>query len=230
MTSGNLLARTITQTLASVAVMGGILFLAAGDWRWPQAWAFLAIFMGATAVVSAFLLRRDPGLLDQRLGGIARKGQAGWDRLFMVAIMIAWFAWLALMALDARRWQDSHLPPWLNAVGALLVIGGIAAVMPVFAANSFAAPVVTIQQERGQHVIDTGPYALVRHPMYAAAMLYLIGMPLLLGSWYGLIGTLVIALGIAWRATREEQALVQGLPGYEAYMARVPWRLVPYVW
>jgi protein-S-isoprenylcysteine O-methyltransferase Ste14 len=229
-TSGNLLARSIAQTGAALAVMGGILFGAAGDWRWPQAWAFLIIFAGATAVVSAYLLRNDPGLLDERLGGITRKAQAGWDRIFMAGTLLAWFLWLALMALDARRWHSSHMPPWLEVTGGLLVIAGIAAVMPVFAANSFAAPVVRVQAERGQHVIDTGPYALVRHPMYASAMLYLIGMPLLLGSWYGLLGTLGIALAVGWRATREEQTLARELPGYADYMARVPWRLVPYVW
>ncbi|HWD28279.1 MAG TPA: isoprenylcysteine carboxylmethyltransferase family protein [Rhizomicrobium sp.] len=230
MTSGNLLARGIAQTLAAVAVMGAILLGAAGDWRWPQAWAFLVIFTVASAIVIVFLLRHDPGLLNERLGGIKRKKQAGWDTVFMMGTVFAWCAWLGLMALDARRWHSSVLPVWLEIIGGLLVITGIVAVLPVFAANSFAAPVVRLQSERGQHVIDTGPYALVRHPMYASAMLYLIGMPLLLGSQYGLIGTLCIAAAVAWRATKEEQMLARELTGYTDYMTRVPWRLVPYVW
>ena len=144
----------------------------------------------------------------------------------MSAIMMGWNLWLVLMALDARRWHISHMPVWLEVVGALLVVLGFAAVMPVFAANTFAAPVVKVQNDRGQRVIDSGPYALVRHPMYAAGILYLAGMPLLLGSWYGLIGTALIALGICWRAVREERTLTRDLAGYDAYVARVRWRLV----
>ncbi len=87
-----------------------------------------------------------------------------------------------------------------------------------------------IQSERKQHVIDTGPYALVRHPMYATALLYLIGMPLLLGSWWGFAGTALITLGIAWRAVGEENTLARELPGYADYMTRVRYRLIPGIW
>jgi protein-S-isoprenylcysteine O-methyltransferase Ste14 len=102
--------------------------------------------------------------------------------------------------------------------------------VPVFAANTFAAPVVRIQSERNQRVIDTGPYALVRHPMYAAALLYLVGMPLLLGSWYGLIGTVIFAMGISARAVQEERKLQRELPGYADYITRVRYRLIPGIW
>ena len=226
----NLFARLVTQTLASLAVMGGLLFGPAGDARWPQAWAFLAIFAGATAVFAMFLWRRDPGLLAERLGGLSRKGQSRWDRLFMIGAVLAWCLWLALMALDARRWQLSHVPVWLNVAGGLLIAAGFAATLPVFAANSFAAPVVRLQSERGQHLIDTGPYAVVRHPMYAAAMLYLIGMPLLLGSWLGLGAVPLLIAALTPRIFREESFLARELPGYADYMTRVRWRLVPFVW
>ncbi|HLJ51864.1 MAG TPA: isoprenylcysteine carboxylmethyltransferase family protein, partial [Rhizomicrobium sp.] len=130
----------------------------------------------------------------------------------------------------AKRWQTSHVPAAVEVLGGLLILIGFAATVPVFRANSFAAPVVRVQEERGQRVIDSGPYALVRHPMYAAALLYLLGVPLLLGSWYGLIGTALIALGISWRAVKEENVLRHELAGYGEYMTRVRWRLVPYVW
>jgi protein-S-isoprenylcysteine O-methyltransferase Ste14 len=90
--------------------------------------------------------------------------------------------------------------------------------------------VVRVQNERAQHVIDTGPYAIVRHPMYAVASLYIFGIPLLLGSWYGLIGSVLFMVAIGWRATKEEQTLLSGLSGYTDYMRRVRYRLVPYVW
>jgi protein-S-isoprenylcysteine O-methyltransferase Ste14 len=225
-----MLLRVTVQVVAWLALMGVLLFAAAGNWLWPEAWAFLIIFALASIAFCAWLLRRDPALLEQRMGSMVQKGQPLWDKIFMSLIMVGWNVWLVFMGLDAQRFQWSHMPLWLEVFGALLILAGFVGVVPVFAANSFAAPVVRVQGERGQHVIDTGPYAWVRHPMYAAASLYLIGLPLLLGSWYGLIGAAIIIIGIAWRATHEEQTLKRDLSGYDAYMTRVPWRLIPHVW
>ncbi|MGH6872837.1 MAG: methyltransferase family protein [Rhizomicrobium sp.] len=228
MPSGNLIARLFVQTAVTLAVMAALLFVPAGTWRWPQAWWLLAIFLLGTAYFGAFLLRRDPALLESRLGGPVQKDQPLWDRLFLGAVMIGWCAWLAFMAWDARARHGAPMPGWLEILGGVLIAGGFLGIMPVFAANSFAAPTVRVQSE--QRVIDTGPYAHVRHPMYATALLYLIGMPLLLGSWWGLIGTAIIALAISWRAVGEENTLARELPGYADYMKRVRWRLVPGVW
>jgi protein-S-isoprenylcysteine O-methyltransferase Ste14 len=134
------------------------------------------------------------------------------------------------MALDAQAWRTSDMPPLLNVIGCLLVIAGFAATVIVFRVNSFAAPVVRIQSEREQRVIDTGPYALVRHPMYAAGLIYIVGMPLLLGSWYGLLIVPVMIVGIASRAVFEERLLQRDLPGYADYMRRVRYRLIPRLW
>lgn len=210
--------------------MGALLFWPARTLHWPQAWVFLTIFAAGAAFMGAFLIRRDPGLLAARLNSRLVQGQPMWDRIFMLATVAVWCAWLALMALDAKRLHSSQMPGSLQIVGALLIVTGFGAVMPVFAANSFAAPVVRVQNERKQRVIDTGPYAIVRHPMYAAALLYLIGMPLLLGSWYGLIGTALLAIGIAVRSVFEERELRNDLAGYTEYMARVRYRLIPGVW
>ena len=220
----------VLRSTVWIAFMAAVLFLAAGDWGWIQGWAFIAIFSLGSIAFCAWLFRRDPDLLKARMGMVVQKGRARWDQIFMGLVVLGWNVWLALMALDAVRFHLSHVPAWLEATGGLLIIAGFVATMPVFAANTFAAPVVRVQAERGQHVIDTGPYALVRHPMYASAMLYLIGLPLLLGSWVGLLGAAAIAAAIGWRATREEETLRRDLPGYGAYMARVRWRLVPYVW
>lgn len=230
MVSGKMLARLIVQSSAWVALMGVLLFWPAGNWRWPQGWAFLGIFSLGTAVFCIWLLKRDPALLAARMGSPVQKDQPLWDRVFMIGAVLSWNAWLVLMALDAQRWRISHMPVWLDVVGGLLVVLGFAAVMPVFAANSFAAPVVKIQNERGQHVIDSGPYAIVRHPMYASATIYLIGMPLLLGSWIGLAILPVLIVLLSLRIPREERLLRAELAGYEAYAARVRWRLVPYLW
>jgi protein-S-isoprenylcysteine O-methyltransferase Ste14 len=134
------------------------------------------------------------------------------------------------MGLDARRWHTSDVPAPVNVAGGALVIAGFLATCLVFRENSFAAPIVRHQTERGQRVIDTGPYAVVRHPMYASAILYLVGMPLLLGSWYGLAMVPLIVAGIAPRAVLEERLLERELPGYAGYVTRVRYRLIPGVW
>ena len=117
-----------------------------------------------------------------------------------------------------------------NIIGGALLIAGFAITMRVFQENSFAASVVRIQSERGQRVIDTGPYALVRHPMYAGSALCLAGMPLLLGSWYGLAALPLIIAGIGRRALAEERTLARDLPGYTDYTQRVRYRLIPGLW
>ena len=155
---------------------------------------------------------------------------AGIPQLFLLLFIPAWLGWLGLMARDSQVWRYSQLPLWLNLAGGLLVILGFAGVMRVFLENSFAAPVVRVQTERAQKLIDTGPYALVRHPMYAGALLYLVGTPLLLGSWLGLAAVPLILLGLAPRAVLEERMLKRDLPGYADYMARVRYRLIPGIW
>lgn len=230
MWSTNLLGRLFVQSTVWLGVMGLLLFLPAGTWRWPQAWALVAIFAIGSGTFGAWLLRRDPALLAARLGPLMQRGQPLWDKVFLLAFALVWCGWLVLMALDAQAWRTSDMPPLLNVIGCLLVIAGFAATVIVFRVNSFAAPVVRIQSEREQRVIDTGPYALVRHPMYAAGLMYIVGMPLLLGSWYGLLIVPVMIVGIASRAVFEERLLQRDLPGYADYMSRVRYRLIPGMW
>ena len=222
--------RLVVQTFVWLSSMGVLLFLPAGNWRWPQAWVFLAIFAVGSVGFSLWLLRRDPALLASRLAPFVQRGQPIWDKVFLIAFVLVWCGWLVLMALDAQRWRTSHMPVPLNVVGGALVIAGFLATMLVFHENTFAAPVVRVQAERAHHVIDTGPYALVRHPMYASALLYLIGIPLLLGSWYGFWMVPFFVAGMAPRAVFEERLLRRTLPGYADYMSRVRYRLIPGVW
>ena len=217
------------KSFAWVAFMAVALFWAAGVWTWPQGWAFIAIFLFGSIGFSLWLARRDPALLASRLSP-NQEGAPFWDRAFLFVFIALWYVWLAAMGLDARRFQLSHMPVSLNAVGGVLIVLGFLATMPVFFANSFAAPVVRLQEERGQRVIDTGPYAIVRHPMYAAAFLYLVGMPFLLGSWWGFLFVPLYVAGVAPRAMAEERLLARDLPGYADYMRRVRWRLIPGLW
>jgi len=228
--SGKLAARVTIRSAFWIALMALLLFFPAGRWNWPQGWVFLAVFVLASTAFGIWMYRHDPGLLAERVGPLIRPGQPSWDKIFLISFLAFWFIWLAWMGLDAQRWRLSVMPIWLNIAGGALVVAGFAATARVLRENTFAAPVVRVQSEREQRVIDTGPYAIVRHPMYATAILYLFGMPLLLGSWYGLIGTVVIVLGMAWRSAHEECTLKRDLPGYADYMNRVCYRLVPGVW
>jgi protein-S-isoprenylcysteine O-methyltransferase Ste14 len=225
-----LFLRLLVESGIWLGFMAFLLFVAAGDWRWPQAWAFLAIFAAGSVAFGAWLGRRDPALLAARLGPLVQRDQPTWDRVFLLVFITIWCAWLASMALDARRWHTSAVPTELNVLGGVLVVAGFFSTALVFRENSFAAPIVRVQTERRQHVIDTGPYAIVRHPMYASALLYLVGLPLLLGSWYGLLGVPVMIAGLAPRAVFEERLLARDLPGYADYVRRVRYRLVPGVW
>jgi protein-S-isoprenylcysteine O-methyltransferase Ste14 len=225
-----MIVRLIVQTLLWLAGMGVVLFGAAGTLAWPGAWCYL-IEMGVLGVwVGLWLARHDPGLLAERLGSFVQAGQSGWDKLFMVCVAIGWCAWLVLIAFDARRLHGSTMPVWCQALGALGIFVCFVATRPVFRANSYAAPVVKIQAERGHKVSDSGPYAHVRHPMYAAAILFLAGTPLLLGSWWGLACVPLLVAGLGYRAVLEERMLGAQLEGYADYAARVRYRFVPHVW
>ena len=213
-----------------IIFIGALLFLSAGTLDWPGAWVFMAEFVIGSFAVTLWLAWHDPGLLKERMSGPFQKDQVFWDKMFIAFIVVIWFAWLVLMALDAKRWGFSQMPDVLKAVGAVLIAIGFFIVWLTFRENSFAAPVIKIQKERGQRVVSTGPYRIVRHPMYAGGILYMIGMPLLLGSWLGLLALPLILGALSVRIFLEEATLRRGLPGYAEYAAQVRYRLVPGVW
>jgi len=174
--------------------------------------------------------RHDPGLLEERLGSLIQRGQKGWDKLFMVPMLAIWLGWLVLMGLDAGRYHWSSVPLYAQALGFVLLCLASYLVWLTLRANSFAAPVIKIQKERGHKVVSTGPYAYVRHPMYAGVLLFILGAPLLLGSWWGLLAGALIIVLIGVRAVLEERMLTAELEGYAEYAERVRYRLVPRVW
>ena len=220
----------LVQTTVWFIVLGAILFVAAGDWTWPQAWVFLAEVEISSLVLGFWLARHDPALLESRLSRPFHGDQRHWDRMFLVGAITGFGAWMVLMALDARRFGHSYIPLWTQGLGAVLIALCMVLVWRVFRCNSFAAPQVRIQAKRGQHVVTDGPYRIVRHPMYAAALFYFLGVPLLLGSWWGLLPVPFFMAGLGARAVGEERMLRQALPGYDDYARRVRFRLIPGVW
>jgi protein-S-isoprenylcysteine O-methyltransferase Ste14 len=225
-----MIARMIGITAVWLVLMGAPLFGAAGTLAWPAAWLWLLEFAACGTWLGLWLARVDPGLLAERLSPYAARGQSTWDRVFMVVVSVGWLAWLALIGFDAVRRGGSHVPLWLSVAGAVAIFLDIYLTRGVFAANRYAAPVVAIQRERGHTVSDTGPYAHIRHPMYAYAILLLAGTPLMLGSWWGLACVPFMVAGIGWRAVKEERTLAEGLPGYREYLQRVRYRFVPGIW
>jgi protein-S-isoprenylcysteine O-methyltransferase Ste14 len=225
-----MIAKLIIQTILVYAATTALLFVAAGTWRWPQVWIFTFEMMAGGLAVGIWLARHDPGLLAERMRSPIQRDQERGDRLFMMSLLVLWPAWLAFMALDAVRFRLSQVPLWAQAIGALLILIAMYAFYVTFRENSFAAPVVKIQKERGQTVVTTGPYRYVRHPMYAGASLLFFGIPLLLGSGYGFALAPVWLALLALRIPIEERALREKLDGYEDYMKRVRYRLVPGLW
>jgi protein-S-isoprenylcysteine O-methyltransferase Ste14 len=227
---GPLFTRMAAQTLLSLVVMGAILFLAAGDLRWPQGWIFLVEIGASSFAVSIWLLRHDPALLASRLAPPLQRDQEQWDRIFMAVLLVAFVAWMALIGLDARRFRWSAVPVWSQVLGASLIALCMILCWQVFRFNTFAAPQVKIQPGRAQQVITEGPYRFVRHPMYAGGSLLFIGTPLLLGSWYGLLAAPILIVAVSTRIVAEERMLRRELVGYDDYAKRVRYRLLPGLW
>ena len=210
--------------------MALLLFVSAGTWRWPEGWVYLAELGVIGTAVGVWLAQYDPGLLAERMSGIFVRSQRTWDRILMSVFVVVWIGSLVLSALDAVRFHWSRVPIWLQAVGAVLVALSYYVFYLTFRENSYAAPTVKIQSERGHRVVSTGPYATVRHPMYAGAVAFFVGTPLLLGSWWCLAVTPALIVLLSVRALLEERTLADELPGYRDYAARVRYRLVPGIW
>ena len=211
-------------------IFAGLLFGSAGTLSWPPAWAFLGVFFVAAFLITRMLAKHDPALLRERMQWPIRRTRLPWDRMIMVLFTVLFPGWLVLMGLDAVRFDWSGMPDWLQIIGGIGVATAMASVYRVFEENTFLAPIVRIQRERGHKVISTGPYAVVRHPLYAAVLVLFISTALLLGSWFGLAAVLLLAGGLVLRTALEDRELRQKLEGYADYARRVPYRLIPGVW
>ena len=205
-------------------VLGILLFVPAGTIDFWQAWVYLAVFSVCAAAITLYLMKYDPALLERRMSGGPTAEKEPTQRVIMTVISVAYIAMFVVSGLDRRyNWSDVPLPVVIG--GNVLVVVGFVIEFLVFRENSFTS--ATIEVDERQTVISTGPYALVRHPMYDGGLLMLLGTPLALGSWWALVAFLPIAVGIVWRMRDEERFLKQHLPGYAEYCARVRSRLIP---
>jgi protein-S-isoprenylcysteine O-methyltransferase Ste14 len=209
-------------------VLGVALFLPAGDIRWAQGWAFLLVFLVVTGVGILYLWYANPDIFVARRR--IRPGTKRWDKVLVALLLLSFVAIFPVAGLDAGRFHWSHVPLGVVVLGYVLFCIGYFLSIWVYRVNRFAEPTVRIQTDRGQRVIDTGPYALVRHPLYLGALLMWAGIPLSLGSLWALLPGALGAVVLVVRTILEDRTLQAELPGYQDYTHRVRHRLIPGVW
>jgi protein-S-isoprenylcysteine O-methyltransferase Ste14 len=222
-----LTARAWLGLAALAIVMGLLLFVPAGTVRFWRAWVYLSIFFGAASLTTLFLMRKDPALLRRRMSGGPTAEKLPTQKFIMLCTSLGFIALLVVPALDFRfAW--SKVPFFGVFLGDALVAVGFLLIFLVYRENTFSS--ATIEVAADQRVISTGPYAIVRHPMYASASLYLVGTPLALGSWWGFVPLAGMLPFLIWRLIDEERFLARNLPGYTDYQKKVRFRLVPRIW
>jgi protein-S-isoprenylcysteine O-methyltransferase Ste14 len=224
--------RSIASTLY-VAAWPALMFLVAGTIRWVEGWIFAVWLVGLYLTVTLWMHAKDPALLAERRRRPPRGSdqQSGSDRRLLGLIFLGFVAWIVLMPLEARRYHWTTAFPLVAqaAGGAILMLSAFFLFRAVHD-NTFLSGVVRVQSDRGQHVVTTGVYAVVRHPMYFGMVLMFVGAPLLLSSLAGLGVAGAITLVLMVRITREERLLATQLIGYSDYQRQVRYRLLPLLW
>src|SRR5215831_18770203 len=223
----SLRARAWLALAVLAAVMGLLLFVPAGTVHYWQAWVYLVIFTGASVLTTRYLLRHDRALLERRMRGGPTAEKQPVQKFIMLCTSLGFIALLVVPAFD-HRFGWSAVPLSGVVAGDVLVAIGFYLIFLVYRENPFTS--ATIEVAEDQKVISTGPYAIVRHPMYASALLYLLGTPLALGSYWGLVVLGAMMPFLLWRLFDEERFLAKNLPGYTEYQKQVQHRLVPFVW
>jgi protein-S-isoprenylcysteine O-methyltransferase Ste14 len=217
--------------ISVVAFYGLALFLPAGTLHWPRAWVLLTLTALSTAISTSYLMLVNPEIVRERWKPPIQKGQPTADRILVSLFILFYVGTIVLTALDVFRW---HLLPKpgviVSSLGLALYVFSWVAITRVLRENAFASAAVRYQEERQQRVIDTGPYAVVRHPMYAGAVPLVLGLPLWLQSYAGVLAGILVCLFMTSRILLEEKFLSRHLEGYAQYMTRVRWRILPGLW
>lgn len=221
---GSLAARALVRAVLGFVVLGTLLFVPAGTTAYWQGWAYLAVLFGPMLLVFGYLIARDPVLLDRRLR--AREPMRE-QRLIQGVGAVCYLAAFVVPGLD-RRFGWSNMPTATVIAADLVCLAGYALFVRVLRENSFASRVIEVIG--GQRVISTGPYAVVRHPMYVAVLAMFLATPVALGSWWGTLAMAPQLAVIVARIRHEERVLVRDLRGYEEYTQRVRYRLLPGIW
>jgi protein-S-isoprenylcysteine O-methyltransferase Ste14 len=219
--------RVAASSVYGLIVLGLILFLPAGTLDYWQAWVFIGVFTASTLVPTIYLARANPAALQRRMRAGPRAETRTAQKIIITGSFLGLFATMAFSAFDHRMgW--STVPAWVCWLGDVLVAVGLGVAILVVIQNSYAAATVTV--ETGQKVVSSGVYKYVRHPMYVGNVIMMLGIPLALGSYWGLVFVIPGTMVLVFRILDEEKLLTQELRGYREYMQRVRYRLVPHVW
>jgi protein-S-isoprenylcysteine O-methyltransferase Ste14 len=204
-------------------VLCAMIFLPAGTLAYWQAWLLLAVYAISSAFITVYFLKNDPSLVARRTKG-PFTGQSPEQRIIIAILIVCYFALYIVSAIDYRfGWSSS--PAIVAVIGNVIVLSGFTLFVAVMHANSFAGTTITVESD--QRVISSGPYAIVRHPMYSGLLLLFVGIPLALGSYWGILLLVPAIALLVERLLNEETFLTKNLEGYANYLARVRWRLVP---
>jgi protein-S-isoprenylcysteine O-methyltransferase Ste14 len=212
---------------ALLVVVALALFVPAWTLDYWQAWVFLAVFFGSSFLITVYLMKKDPKLLERRVTAGPLNEKETSQKIIQFIAQFAFLLVLIFPVLD-HRFGWSVAPPYVNIAGDFLIAIGFYIVFLVFKENTHTSALVEV--EAGQKVVSTGPYAFVRHPMYIGALILLLGTPLALGSLWGVLTIIPITAVIVWRLLDEERFLAKNLPGYVEYEKKVKYRLIPFVW
>ncbi len=219
-----LLRLVLSRYVMGLLALCLLFFLPAGTLDYWEAWVYLAVLFTPMSFLLVYLLRNDPELLERRM----RMREREREQRLIIKLSYLWFPLAFLLPGLDRRWEWSQVPTWLVLGADILVFLGYSLFMLVLRENSYASR--TVQVEQGQRVISSGPYALVRHPMYSGSILMYVASPLALGSYWAVLPALVIIPILVARIMNEEKVLLRELPGYEEYTRKTVYRLVPGIW
>jgi protein-S-isoprenylcysteine O-methyltransferase Ste14 len=219
--------KALAGLLILLAVMAALLFIPAGTFDYWQAWTFLVVYFIPSFAVTFYLMKKDPKLLARRMSGGPTAEKETAQKIIMSIVSVAFIGLFVLSALD-HRFAWSQMSPTAALAGDGLVLLGYLLIFFVFRKNSFSS--ATVELAPDQKVISTGPYALVRHPMYAGGLVMFVGIPIALGSWWGLLVVAAMVPALIWRLLDEERFLAKNLRGYAEYQEKVRQRLIPGVW
>ena len=212
--------------IALLVVVSAALFLSAWTFNYWQAWVFLIVFFGSAFLITVYLMKNDPKLLERRVtaGPLNEK-----EKSQKIIQFIAQFAFLLVLIFPVldHRFAWSVAPVYLTIIGDILIIIGFYIVFLVFKENTHTSALIEVETD--QKVVSTGPYAFVRHPMYIGALILLLGTPLALGSLWGVLTIIPISVVIIWRLLDEERFLSKNLKGYEKYKKETHYRLIPFI-
>ena len=220
-------AKALVSLAVVILIMAALIFIAAGTLNYWQAWLFLGVYLASSLCITLYLMAKDPRLLQRRMRGGPTAEKRPAQKIIMSLASVGFIGLLIVPALD-HRFGWSHVPSPFSLFGNAMVALGFLGVLRVFKENTYTSTAIELAAD--QRVVSTGPYALVRHPMYAAALALLIGIPVALGSYVGLVIFVAISSTLIWRLLDEESYLAANLPGYRDYQHQVRYRLIPRVW